>query len=128
MTPVLFINCSRFPFVDQIMAHTKLFETRNKDMLRNLVGKRVLIAETGDHTRPLVRCSAFIEDSFPVYTLGEWNALRHVTCVEKGSSFDWKPTTNVKYLYRLTDVRPLPPFTPPEGARHGRVWMEYEGT
>lgn len=126
MTPVLFINCSRFPFVDQIMAKEKLFETRNKDTLRNLVGKRVLIAETGDHTRPLVRCSAFVEYAYPVYTRAEWDVYRKWTRVEVGSSFDWTPDTIVKWIYRLTDVRPVDPFNPPEGIRHGRVWMEYE--
>lgn len=127
MTPILFINCSRFPFVDQIMSLEKPLETRKKDMLRNLVGKRVLIAETCDHVRPLVKCSAFIEYGHPVYTRAEWDLLRKYTRIEEGSSFDWTPSTSVKWVYRLTDVRPVDPFNPPEGSRHGRVWMEYDG-
>ena len=59
MVPVVFINCSRIPFIDLIMARRKTMETRSRDTLRALVGQRVYLAETG-HRRPVIRCSAII--------------------------------------------------------------------
>jgi len=36
--------------------------------------------------------------------------------------------TRSKWLYKLTDVKPVPaPVHPVDGIRHGRVWMEYNG-
>ena len=127
MYDVVFINCSRFPFIDWICSRQKLYETRSRDTLRALVGRRVYLAETGTGPRSVVRCSAVIDHAITC-DAGAFRRLRPLHRVPAGSDFDWKPWTRKKVLYRLTDVRPVPvPFHPAEGVRHGRVWMEYNG-
>lgn len=124
MIPVVFINCRLFPFIAWIISGKKLYETRTRDTLRALVGRRVYLAETGRSGRPVVRCSVYIDHSMTV-DKGCWRRLRFLHRVPSKSVYDWQPWTHKKVLYRLTDVLPCDPFTPPEGARHGRVWMEY---
>ena len=131
MIPVLFINCKHQPFVDEIMARTKTEETRTRNTLKSLLswalGERILIAETG-HGDPIVRCSAVIDRITAVYTRKEWEKYRNATQIHVGSEYDWKPDTKVKWLYHLSDVQPVNPFRITDGIRHGRVWMEYEGS
>ena len=124
MTPVIFINCKKQPFIDQIIAGDKIFETRTRNTLGRMLGNRVLLAETGSG-RPLVRCSAKVKEIIAVYTREAWSKYTFGACIQPGSEYDWKTGTKVKWLYWLTDVTPCDPFTPPEGRRHGRVWMEY---
>ena len=127
MIPVVFINCSRFPFVQWIMDRMKVYETRSRNMLGPLVGQRVLLSETGNG-RPIVRCSAVIRAARKVEHRGVWNLLRDSHCVPAGSTYDWTHATQCKWLYFLGDVQPVSdPFNPPEDVRHGRVWMEYHG-
>lgn len=126
MIPIVFINCRRYPFVYWIIRSEKVFETRTRNTLGKLIGERVLIAETGNG-ESIVRCSAVIDEIISVHTQEEWEKLRSQTRIEIGSAYDWKPETKVKWLYRLSDVKPVKPFHPQEGIRHGRVWMEYEG-
>ena len=125
MIPILFINCSSAPFLDKIMNRQKIFETRSRNMLRSLVGQRVLLAETGKGKPPIVRCSVIIRSGFPVESFHEWDMFRDYTQVRTDSPFEWSDTTKRKWLYELSDIRPVSPFTPSEGLRHGRVWMEY---
>ena len=125
ITAVIFINCSKYPFIDWIMHRKKLFETRNIDTLKMFVGCRVLLAETGKG-KPVVKCAAVIDDSMKVNSRETWKAVQKLCCIKRGSCYDMKPGTKQKYLYHLTDVQPVPvPFTLPETAvRHGRVWAE----
>ena len=124
MIPIVFINCSSAPFIDKIMNRSKVYETRSRNTLRNLVGKRVLLAETGKG-KPLVRCSVVIRCGFPVESFHEWDMFRDYTQVSPSSPFEWSETTKRKWLYELTDIRPVSPFVPADGIRHGRTWMEY---
>lgn len=124
MIPVVFINCRLFPFIAWILAGRKLYETRTRNTLRALVGQRVFLAETGRGGRPVIRASAVITEAFPVDNRKSWNKLRRHTMVMKGSVYDWNDSTRRKWLYKLDDVQPVNPFVPPEGVRHGRVWME----
>ena len=126
MTPILYINCTDVPYVDEIIAHRKRYETRSRNTLRRLAGKRVLIAETGNG-QPLVRCSAYIGTKPIKITSGDdWEWYRSAHRVPKGSAYDWTPGTDVKWLYELIDVRPVKPFYPVTGIRHGRVWAEFD--
>lgn len=131
MTPVLFINCHLFPFIDWILGGLKLYETRTRNTLKKFLntylGQRILIAETGKGD-PLVRCSAVIDEVIAVYDKATWEDYLQFTWVPIGSDFDWKPNTKVKYLYHLKDVRPIAkPFRLPKSCpRHGRVWAEYK--
>ena len=124
MLPVVFINCSLFPFLAWILSGRKVYETRTRDTLRALVGFRVYLAETGHHGRPVVRCSAVIDHAITC-DRGAFKKLRKLHRVPVGSVYDWQPWTRKKVLYRLVDVQPVEPFPAPEGVRHGRVWMEY---
>lgn len=123
MIPVVFINCSRFPFISLILAGLKLYETRTRNTLQALVGQRVYLAETG-RGRPVVRASAVITEAFPVYSYNTYRKLRKAARITPGSKYDWKRGTKIKWFYELSDVQPVDPFIPPEGVRHGRVWME----
>ena len=127
MIPVLYINCSSFPFVDEIITGNKIFETRSRDSLRSLVGKRVMICQTGTG-KSLTRCSARIVNAFSVSSFHEWDMFRDYTLVPSYDPYDWKPDTKTKWLYELSNVIIEPvPFHPAPGFRHGRVWMEYNG-
>lgn len=124
MLPIIFINCRKRPFLDQILLGDKRYETRTRNMLGRFLGERVLLAETGNG-RPVVRCSAVITEVHAVYTQECWEKFRSSARIPKGSEYDWKPETKVKWLYKLDGVVACYPFTPPESIRHGRVWMEY---
>ena len=126
MTPIIFINSKSAPFVRWIMDGKKTFETRTRNTLKNLIGIRVMIAETG-HGKPVVRCSAVVSEIIEVFTREAWDKYVRSACILAGSEYDWKPGTKKKVLYQLSDVRPVAPFIPPENRRHGRVWMEYNG-
>lgn len=127
MIPVVWINCRSVPYVEKIMNLSKIYETRSVNSLRSLVGKRVLICETGKG-KSMVRCSARIVNAFPVRSAYEWDMFREYTCVPVGSEYDWQPDTKVKWLYELDSILiESVPFHPAEGKRHGRVWMEYAG-
>lgn len=126
MLPIVFINCREYPFVYAIKCGLKLYETRTRNTLKSLIGKRVLIAETG-HGKPVVKCLATIDSVIRVDRYRDWIKYRKSCCIKPGSVFDWKHGTKCKCLYLLTDVQPVPEFTPPESVRHGRTWMEYTG-
>jgi len=125
MTPIVFINSKQVPFIWQIMNGKKLWETRNRDTLGRVVGKRVFLAETGNG-KAVVRCSAELCRAIQINNPDVWDGLREDTCIPVGNKYDWKPETKVKYIYFIRKVQKVKPFSPPEGIRHGRVWMEYE--
>ena len=126
-TPVIFINCSRHPFLSWITDGLKRYETRTRNTLGRFIGERVLLAETG-HGRPLVKCSAVIDQVISVRSREAWEEYLQDTWIPVGSTYDWKPDTKVKWLYLLKDVRPVAQsFRLPQSCRrHGRVWAEYQ--
>lgn len=126
MIPIIFINCHESPFIDDIINLSKLYETRTRNTLRHFIGKRVLLAETGNG-RPVVRCSAVIRSVEAVRSRAAWETVRPACCILRGSRYDWQPETTVKYLYELSGVVACHTFHPAEDVRHGRVWMEYNG-
>jgi len=127
MIPVVFINCRAVPFLLYIMQKLKVYETRNRDTLKNLTERRVYLAETGNGT-PMVRCSAVLLPAITVRSRSEWSKLRRETLVPACSKYDWNSKTTAKYLYRITDIKPVPvPFPlPADSVRHGRIWAEYK--
>ena len=126
LLPIIFINCAKEPFVDDIISRLKQYETRTRNTLGRFLGEPILIAETGKG-RPVVKCYAVIDEIVEVRDRETWEEYLWATWVPCGSSYDWQPDTKVKWLYHLKDVIPCEPFVPPEGRRHGRVWMEYCG-
>lgn len=125
MRTVVWVNSSSAPFLDDICARIKPFETRSKDMLGALLGQRVTLAESSRGQR-LARCSAVIRSAIKVESAEQWEALRPLHRVPVGNKYDWKPGTKVKYLYELSNIRLLRPFRiPTDGVPHGRSWFEY---
>lgn len=125
---VLYINCKLFPFVTWIIEGLKVYETRNRNMLKSLVGQTLYIAETGKHKRPIIRCVATITDVLKIESAKEYNRLRKYTKVKKGSIYDFTRETKQKYLYKLENVKACEPFEMPENViRHGRVCAEIIG-
>lgn len=126
MLPIIFVNCKKHPFVENIIGGLKQYETRTRNALGRFLGEPILIAETG-HGRPVVKAYAVIDEIISVHTQEAWEEYLEATWIPVGSSYDWQPNTKVKWLYHLKDVIPCTPFIPPEGRRHGRVWMEFNG-
>lgn len=125
MIPVVFVNSKKISYVDLIIDGKKKYETRHRNTLRSLVGRRILIAETGKGT-PKIRCSAVLKSAEQIKTLGEWAMLRSETCVPEDSEHDWNFKRPGKWIYKLEDVREQIGLPWKEGKRHGIVWMEYE--
>ena len=123
---IVFINCDLFPFISWIISGKKLFETRNRNTLKSLIGKTVFLAETGKGKRPVIRCIATIESSIVVQDMKTYNQYRKFTRVKKGSVFDFVPGKR-KILYKLSNVQKIPAFVPCEGKRYGFSYMEYTG-
>jgi len=125
MIPIVFINCKEQPFLDQIMTGQKKYETRTKNMLRKLIGEKVLLAETGHGRAPFVRAEATIDIGIEVFLRHVWETTyREPSCIAAGSKYDWQEGTKKKFLYLLKDVHPVKPFYVSGGIRHGRSWME----
>ena len=124
MTPVIGINSSSSPFMDDIGALRKRLETRSRNMLGRFCGQRVILAETRQGGY-MAMYSVVIRSARAIRSRDEWNALRPLHCVPIDNDYDWKPGTRVKWVYEITGLRRLHPFLVPEGVRHGRTWMEY---
>lgn len=118
----VYINCSKYPFIDWILDGRKQYETRSRDMLRDLAGKRVYLIETGTHGKPVVRASAILRPGRKVDRSSL--ALRQAAMID-GSTYDI-PANSTKVFYRLADVRPVSPFHLPEiRINHGRSYTEW---
>lgn len=127
MIPVLFINCDSSRYVSQIIEGSKRYETRNRRMLDQLIGKWVLIAESGKGRKPMVRAKAYIgHNVIRIESADDWEWFRSSHRVPVGGVHDWKPDTKVKYLYELLHAEPVGMFIPRLGERHGRVWAELD--
>ena len=123
---IVFINCDLFPFVSWIISGLKLFETRNRNTLKRLIGETVYIAETHKGKRPVVRCLLTIGDPVIVDSLRQYNKYRKQACIKRKSIYDFIPGKK-KVLYPLYNVQEIRPFIPCEGKRYGFTYMEYNG-
>ena len=119
---IVYINCSVFPFVDLIIANKKVYETRNRNTLKSLIGQEIYLAETGKG-KATVKAKCTITDLVTVTDKATYNRYRKETQVAKGSVFDFCSSTKAKYLYRLDNVQPVEPFPVPDNTvKHGRVY------
>ena len=123
--PVLFINCSVFPFVTWILSGLKVYETRNRNTLKCLLGKQVYLCETGKKQK-IVRCKATISGIIPVSSKQYYEKFRKECCILPGSTYDFIPGKK-KHLYLLTDIVPVPAFVPEEGKHYGYTYMDFNG-
>ena len=121
----IFINDDCFPFTREILAGRKTIETRNKNMLKDLAGKRVALISTRRGKRPAIVGYAMI-DRHPIYLHAEsLDFFRDLTRIPAGSKYDPKPGAG-KWCYNLFRVESCDQYTLPENAiRHGRSWCEF---
>lgn len=118
----IYINCSRNPFIDWILSGSKAHETRSRDVLAPLVGKKVYLIETGTASVPLVRAVADVVSSARVPFSDV--AAREAAGI-MGTAYDIKPGSS-KVFYRLANVRRIDPFfAPVSRANHGRSYTEF---
>lgn len=120
----VFVNSKRVPYARLIANGTKWFETRTRNTLRALAGKRVAIIETGKKHTNIIGFATIGEPHF-ITDKREWNLLRCWTCIPVGDKFD--NIENGKWIYRMIDAEETTPYPLPSNAiRHGRVWCEFD--
>lgn len=110
-----------------IASGIKTVETRSRNMLSALVGKRVAVVRTHRNSGPVIVGYVNVDRC-------EWvdrNALhkrewQERTLIPTGSEYDC--TGKGKYCYFLSNAERLePPISLPANAiRHGRSWCEWE--
>ena len=111
-------------YAQLIVDGVKTIETRSRDMLRPLVGKRVAIVRTRRGKVPMVVGYADISDSVfcPAHM---YNMYRYKTCVPEGSTYDVRGKG--KWFYYLVNAEKCDPFPlPQDSIRHGMSWCEYD--
>jgi len=103
MTGIYIHDSAKAPYTELILAGVKLYETRNRDTLRKVVGERVAIVRTG---RGKAQVVGFVTVGEPlvVEDRSSWDAMRDVTKVPAGDAYDFK---GCKYLYLMIDPEPV---------------------
>ena len=120
----IFINEDVFPFAHAIADRRKPVETRNKNMLKNLYGKRVALISTRRGKLPTICGYATITCMF-YYPAEYLNNIRRDTLIPAGSKYDPKPGGG-KWCYWMSYPETCAEYTLPENAiRHGRSWCEF---
>lgn len=108
-------------YATAIVSGLKTIETRSRNMLASLVGKRVAIVRTRRGQNPVVVGYA---DIVWAERNGEpWmHNHRHMTLIPEGSKYD----TGSRWCYFLGRAERCEPYPLPANAvRHGRSWCEW---
>ena len=110
-------------YAEAIVNGFKTVETRNKNMLSDVVGLRVAIIRTKRGKSPTIIGYADVTSAFRLN--GKWlDGNRDKTLIPKGSKYDtgeW-----AKWCYFLENAEPCEPYPLPASAiRHGRSWCEF---
>ena len=112
-------------YAEAIVKGYKPIETRNRNMLKSLVGERVAVVRTrrGDH--PMV--VGFVDIVSAEYHTAEWlDSHRDQTLIPPGSKHDC--AGKGKWCYLLANpgdlYEPLP--LPYDAIRHGLSWCEFD--
>ena len=117
----IYVNCRKRPYLALMIAKAKVEETRSRNVLRKLIGKRVWLIETGTGV-PTVRASAVI-DSARVVPYSDVQSRRAAWILE--TNHDIRPG-KTKVFYHLSDVQPVDQFPAPAGRiNHGRSFTEF---
>lgn len=121
----IFVNengCIRY--AELIVNGYKTIETRSRNMLKALVGKRVAIVRTRRGKLPMVVGYADITGSC-FCPPSMYEQYRDQTLVPVGSKYD--VSGKGKWFYYLENAEKCDPFPLPQAAtRHGLSWCEYE--
>ena len=111
------------PYAEAIVQGYKSIETRNKNTLSPLVGKRVAVIKTQRGTSPAVVGYVDVTRS-EFCPLDSFDAYRDKTLVPPGSRYD--AHGRGKWLYYLSNAAKCDAYPlPPNAVRHGRSWCEF---
>ena len=119
----IFVNEDSFPYAHKIVSGEKTYETRSRNMLKRLNGKRVAIISTRRGQKPMIIGYA------EVFAVTYWSRetldkFRTLTLIPEGSKYDC--TGAGKWCYWMNDAEPCEPYPLPENAiRHGRSYVEF---
>lgn len=121
----IFVNSDGcIPYADAIVSGAKTIETRNRDMLSNLVGKRVAVVRTSRGKNPTIVGYVYIKSKLFVNAKA-FEVFREYTLIPEGSKYDVHGKG--KWLYMLEDAEKCLPYPLPQSAvRHGRSWCEFD--
>ena len=120
----IFINDQEFPYSAFILNGFKTYETRNRQTLRGLVGRRVAIIRTGKG-RPMVVGEIDLGGA-QIVDAEEFLHVVSCTYVFPDSSRYPRPGQK-KVCYRVSNPEwyPVAYPLPADAIRHGRVWCEF---
>ena len=123
-TQGIFVNengCIRY--ADLIAGGYKKVETRSRNMLADLVGRRVAIVRTRRHKAPLIVGYATIASS-TFCRAEDFQKYFDLHLVRPGTAYDCKGRG--KWFYWMEDAQRCKPVPLPDDAvRHGRSWCEF---
>ena len=111
------------PYAAAIVDGIKTVETRQRNMLKCLVGERVAVVRTRRNKTPtVVGYVDIVRYEFCPHTLFEM--YRDETLIPPGSEHDVRGRG--KWFYRLENAERCVPYPVPHDAvRHGRSWCEW---
>lgn len=119
-----FVNENTIPFAALLTLGMKTMETRNRDMLKALVGERVAVISTRRGRKPWIVGYVTITGKH-FCDHDEFDQYYNQHFVEPGSKYAPKPGRG-KWLYFVEDADRCYPKDLPENAiRHGRAWCEF---
>ena len=118
----IFIHCTRaLPFIAWILARVKLWETRNSDVLRDLVGQRVALIDTGKRINMVLGYATITRSKVVNYT----NVRARKAARIYGTPYDIKPG-GTKMFYRLANVQRITPYPlPADHVNSGRSFTRF---
>ena len=121
----IFVNSDGcVPYADAIVSGAKTIETRSRDMLAQLVGKRVAVVRTRRGKNPTIVGYVLIKSKLFVNAKA-FEIFRDATLIPVGSKYDVHGKG--KWLYSLGEAEKCEPYPLPKSAvRHGRSWCEFE--
>ena len=121
----IFVNSDGcVPYAEAIVSGIKTIETRNRDMLSELVGKNVAVVQTRRGKNPTIVGYVRIASKLFV-DANAFEVFREYTLIPVGSKYDCHGKG--KWLYILENGEKCLPYPLPKSAvRHGRSWCEFE--
>ncbi len=111
------------PYADAIVSGVKTIETRNRNMLKSLIGERVAVVRTRRNSKPTVVGYVDIGDAY-FCPAEEFDKFRDMTLVPPGSYYDVRGRG--KWFYDLWNAEQCDPYPlPADAIRHGLSWCEF---
>lgn len=117
------LSASGVPYADAIVGGYKRIETRNRDMLSQLVGEHVAVIRTVRGKTPTIVGYVTIHNK-AFADANQFELIREYTLIPKGSKYDVHGKG--KWCYGLSGAERCEPYALPRDAvRHGRSWCEW---